>query len=361
MVAPLLRAATAAFTVSLLLGGVQSLHAQQPGAGVPAAGTPQKSKASAPKADAQAATAAPASAANSALAQRVEQLEAQLVDLQVVIGTLESLARSGGPRPAPAGGGGLLSGGDLGRLDSMDTQIRALTSQVEQLAQELHGSAGAGRRSDAGAPATQDGLSTSSGNAEAPSTADGATPDGARFGSTTVTSGSLDPINALAGADPQAQTASKQAPVASSSGIAPGAAQVATTETAAGNPKELYEMAYGYLLQQDYSAAQSGFSEFLKTYPKDRLAPDALYWLGEVHYVQRNFANAAEAFDLVTSAYGSSSKAADALLKRGMSLAQLGKKQEACAAWRDIPTKYPSAPAHVKSKADGERQRAGCT
>ncbi|MFA5948704.1 MAG: tol-pal system protein YbgF [Hyphomicrobium sp.] len=361
MVAPLLRVAIAAFAMSLLLGRVQPLHAQQPGAGVPTAGTAAKPKASAAKSDTQPATAAPASAANAALAQRVEQLEAQLVDLQVVIGTLESLARSGGPRPVPAGGGGLLSGGDQGRLDSMDTQIRALTSQVEQLAQELHGNAGAGRRSDAGAPAARDGFNTASGYAEAPSATDGATSDVARFGSTTVTSGSLDPINALAGADPRAQAAGSKQPAASSSGIPPGAAQVATTEAAAGNPKELYETAYGYLLQQDYSSAQSGFSEFLKTYPKDRLAPDALYWLGEVHYVQRNFANAAEAFDLVTSAYGSSSKAADALLKRGMSLSQLGKKQEACAAWRDIPTKYPSAPAHVKSKADSERQRAGCT
>jgi TolA-binding protein len=76
--------------------------------------------------------------------------------------------------------------------------------------------------------------------------------------------------------------------------------------------------------------------------------------------VQRNFADAAEAFDLVTASFGSSGKAPDAQLKRGMALAQLGKKKDACAAFRDIASKYPSAPAIVKSKAETERQRVGC-
>ncbi len=142
---------------------------------------------------------------------------------------------------------------------------------------------------------------------------------------------------------------------------APTSTQTAALGPAGASAKQLYESAYGYLLQQDYASAQAGFSDFLKTYPKDPLAPNALYWLGETHYVQRNYADAAEAFDLVISAYGSSNKAADAQLKRGMSLAQLGKKQDACTAFRELSTKFPSAPPLLKSKADGERQRAGCT
>jgi tol-pal system protein YbgF len=99
----------------------------------------------------------------------------------------------------------------------------------------------------------------------------------------------------------------------------------------------------------------------MKKYPKDPLAPNALYWLGETHYVQRNFADAAEAFDLVATSFGSSAKAPDAQLKRAMSLAQLGQKKEACAAFGVLGSKYPNAPAHVKTKADSERVRAGCS
>jgi TolA-binding protein len=77
--------------------------------------------------------------------------------------------------------------------------------------------------------------------------------------------------------------------------------------------------------------------------------------------VQRNYADAAEAFDLVMQGYGNSPKAADSMLKRGMALAALGKKADACGVLSQLPGRYPSAPPHLKSKADSERQRIGCT
>src|SRR5690606_37876606 len=61
------------------------------------------------------------------------------------------------------------------------------------------------------------------------------------------------------------------------------------TAANAGTAKELYETAYGYLLQQDYGAAEAAFDEFLRRYPSDRLAADAQYWLGETLFVQRRF------------------------------------------------------------------------
>lgn len=299
------------------------------------------------------------------LRERVEQLEGQLVDLQVVIGTLESLARTGGPVSAPArseGSGGGVGTGDRARLDSMETQIRALTAQVEQLASDVR--AQGQRRSDGAPPVQQNNFADTA-------------PQTSRFGSTTVTSDNADPIGALAESNnayaPQGPAPQGRAPAQAPPGppstygsealpsVGGGGAQFAAVDPAAsGNPKQLYETAYGHLLQQDYGPAQSGFREFLKTYPQDPLAPNALYWLGETHYVQRNYAEAAEAFDLVTSAYSSSGKAADAQLKRGMSLAQLGKRQDACTALRGVASKFPSAPAQLKAKADGERQRIGC-
>ncbi len=299
-----------------------------------------------------------------ALRQRVEQLEEQLVDLQVVIGTLESLARSGVRSPAPSvGSSGPMSGNDEARLDSMETQIRALTAQIEQLSADVR--AGAGRRSEAPGTASYADNGAGSGTEASTSTS--------RFGSTTVTSDQADPIGGLVAQDQMYPYGNQpqnpgQTPTGAAGGQPGGLAAPPPTQSAAlgppaggANSKQLYETAYGYLLQQDYASAQAGFSDFLKTYPKDPLAPNALYWLGETHYVQRNYADAAEAFDLVISAYGSSNKAADAQLKRGMSLAQLGKKQDACAAFRELPSKFPSAPPLLKSKADGERQRAGCT
>ena len=270
------------------------------------------------------------------LRSRVQHLEEQIVDMQVVIGTLESLARSGGgaaPPPrviAPAGGGA-----DSARIEALETQIRALTSQIEQL-QSGRGAA--------------PGFTTAS-PPPAPST----------FGSTTVNAAEGDPIGGLIAQD-RAVAPAPLPPVNErvSPAAAPPSDMAAVDPAAAGDPKQAYERAYGFLLQQEYGAAQAGFIDFLKVYPRDSLVPNALYWLGETHYVQRNYADAAEAFDLVMQGYGNSPKAADSMLKRGMALAALGKKDEACGVLRQLPGKYPSAPPHVKSKADGERQRIGC-
>ncbi len=241
----------------------------------------------------------------------------------------------------------------------METQIRALSAQVEQLSAELKAQ-GAGRRSEV-APSAVDDPTLPHGGAPPQSTTN---PSTSRFGSTTVTSGSADPIGGVlaeGASNPPASGPPVGAWTGPNGAAAPGPLAAAEPAPGPGNPKQAYENAYGFLLQQDYGAAQSGFSDFLKRYPQDPLAPNALYWLGETHYVQRNYADAAEAFDLVLTAFGTSAKAPDAQLKRAMALTQLGKRQDACAAFRQLGTKFPNAPAHVKAKADSERQRAGCS
>ncbi len=282
----------------------------------------------------------PESSGDGDLRRRVQQLEEQIVDMQVVIGTLESLARSGGaaaaPRVvAPVGGGSA----DNARIDALETQIRALSSQIEQMQSGRAGASGFSASPDTVAPST--------------------------FGSTTVNVGEGDPIGGLIAQD-RAGAPAPLPPVDGRVSRAPPSAatlppSAATDPALAGDPKQVYERAYGSLLQQEYAAAQAGFIEFLKLYPRDSLVPNALYWLGETHYVQRNYADAAEAFDLVMQGYGNSPKAADSMLKRGMALAALGKKADACGVLSQLPGRYPSAPPHLKSKADSERQRIGCT
>lgn len=325
------------------------------------------------------------------LRQRVEQLEEQLTDMQVVIGTLESLARApaqgGSSAPAPRGG---FSGGDSGdqaRIDSLETQIRALTSQLEQLSDQVR--ILGGRRTDAGgagdrfggrdtaqpAPRPDFGASGGgSGNRDTaglerrpdfggqtasrePSRPDaggglrqGATGGGAPggFGSVTVTPGpDRDPIGRMITNDPErSEQASSQQSFQQPS------------MSSGGSAKELYETAYGYLLQQDYGAAEVSFEEFLQRYPTDRLAADAQYWLGETLYVQRRYKPAAQAFLKVMQSYQGSAKVPNSLLKLAMTLEQLGQKD--CALFNELETRHPNAAADLKSRARLVRQRVGC-
>lgn len=265
-----------------------------------------------------------ASGSEAQLRKRVEQLEEQLVDLQVVIGTLESLAKAP-PAGATAPMRAATTSADQSRLDGLETQIKALTNQLEQLSAEVRGGA---RAQDQAAGS----LRPDAGTLSAPRPS---------------------PSQPAAGRDQIGGLLTDQ-------GAPAGSAQVAAAAPGADDPKTAYEAAYGHMLQQNYGAAQAGFSDFLRLFPTHALVPNALYWLGETYYVQRNYADAAEAFDIVLSSHAASNKAPDSQLKKAMSLSQLGKNSDACSVLRDLSAKYPNAPSHVKSKADSERRRVGC-
>lgn len=307
-----------------------------------------------------------------ALKQRVEQLEEQLVDMQVVVGTLESLARGGNAAPAPGMLEGMPSGAGAAnevRLDGLETQVRALAAQIEQLTQQVHALSNAPRRADTSAvpPA----------NAAAPAnpSAPGEPDTASRFGSTTVTAGSGDAIRGLLDSEPQDAPAPGAPPGAPSSPAktpaklpASGEQALAATPPAfappplsdADNPKQLYETAYGYLMQRDYGAAQATFEDFLKRYPKDSLAGNAQYWLGEAHFVRGDYKSAAGAFLKGYQDYHGNPRAADSLLKLAMSLDRLGQTDGACSSFAELAAKFPDAPENVKSRAKSERQRIGC-
>lgn len=295
-----------------------------------------------------------------ALSRRVEQLEEQIVDLQVTIGTLESLARPGGPSTGAAFTNGRAASGQ--HQGNLDAQVQALSLQVSKLSAEVR----ALQRHGGGRPiASVDQMQPMGPTAPpertaAPATSPG-TSIGPGFGATTVSpsaasqAATTDEIGNL--------IREPMAPIEPAKKTPPPRLQPAPPSNAAGSDaaKAIYELAYGNLLQQDYAAAQAGFRGFLRKFPEHKLVPNALYWLGETYYVQQNYIDAAEAFDIVTAAYGGSNKAPDSQLKRGMSLANLGKRSEACTVLSALSKRYPNAPEHVKSKADSERQRVGCS
>jgi tol-pal system protein YbgF len=303
--------------------------------------------------------------ADEALRQRVEQLEEQLVDMQVVVGTLESLATRGAPVTASPGGSPGGGGVDSFRVDGLETQVRALAAQLEQLTTQVRALAAA---PPASAPAAQPAApvpgATLPGN-PAEQSLSLEEPAG-RFGSTTVTAGKGDAIGGL--------IESEGTPAAADpNGVGAGAADPATVAAAppafmpppvepqdAANPKQLYETAYGYLMQRDYGAAQAAFEDFLSRYPNDSLAGNAQYWLGEAHFVRGDFKAAAGAFLKGYQDYAGNARAADSLLRLAMSLDRLGQRDAACSSYSELGKRFPDAPENVKASAHAEQNRIGC-
>jgi tol-pal system protein YbgF len=289
---------------------------------------------------------------DAALRQRIEQLEEQLVDMQVVVGTLESLARGAsasapaGPRQDP-GAAAAIGAADAGRLDGIETQIRALAAQLEQVQEQMRALASARPGAE---PQHAGAVPEGAPRPGRPQIGPGPTqPERTGFGSVTVSPDApKDEIDRIL-----------SAPQLPRGGPSVAAAPPPAAEPDA-NPKQLYESAYGYLLQRDYGAAEAAFEDFLRRHPRDPLAGNAQYWLGESLYVRGQYRAAAGAFLKGYQTYTGSAKAPEALLKLAMSLQRLGQKDAACSSYSELASKFPAAPAHVKNTAQAERQRAGC-
>jgi tol-pal system protein YbgF len=135
--------------------------------------------------------------------------------------------------------------------------------------------------------------------------------------------------------------------------------QLATLPPSA-NPKDEYDLAYGYVLHKDYALAEKAFADFLRKNPNDKQAADAHYWLGESLFQRQRYQDAADSYLVVVRNYENADKAPDSLLRLGQSLAALGQKEMACASLGEVSRKYPRASAGVKRGVTAEQKRAHC-
>ena len=304
----------------------------------------------------------PARADGSAqLRQRIDQLEEQINEMHVAVGTLDSLAKAGAGRasntPTAAGP---MSGDASARLDGLENRLRAMTGQIEQMAQQIRtlearGGRASPDRTDALPSAASASRAAEARPVEPPTaTTDRGTDRGQERG---------DAIGGLIrgpGNDRTADVGSSTLPPIGGSASAEKPRQQPASLTTSGNPKESYERAYGSLLRQDYAAAEIGFAEFLAQFPSHDLSGNAQYWLGKSFYVRGQYKPAANAFLKGYQSFPKSQKGPDSLLKLGMSLDKLGQRDAACSSIGELSTRFPSAPAHIISRAQSERARLGC-
>ena len=122
----------------------------------------------------------------------------------------------------------------------------------------------------------------------------------------------------------------------------------------------LYKKGLEALKIGDTGAAEQDFLLILENYPEDKLAGNAQYWLGETYYKDGNYTKAAVAFGKGYEKYKDGNKGADSLYKLGLSMSQLSKKNEACAAFKALPTEFPKAETDLKNRAKSQVSKLGC-
>ncbi len=126
------------------------------------------------------------------------------------------------------------------------------------------------------------------------------------------------------------------------------------------NPEKQYEFATSFLKVGDYNTAERAFLEFVKLNPKHDLAGSAQYWYAETFRIRQLYTDAAEAYLEGYQKYPKSSKAPINLLKLGVSLVQIGEKDQGCLMISGVKEQYPKANQSVLQKAKYEEKKFGC-
>ena len=126
------------------------------------------------------------------------------------------------------------------------------------------------------------------------------------------------------------------------------------------NPKDQYNFATSLLKQGDYTTAERALREFVIDNPEHSLAGNAQYWYAETFRIRQLYTDAASAYLEGYQKYPKSEKAAINLLKLGVSLVQIGEKDQGCLMIKGVKKEYPKAKQSVLQKAKYEEKKFDC-
>ena len=125
-------------------------------------------------------------------------------------------------------------------------------------------------------------------------------------------------------------------------------------------PDKQYEFATSFLKVGDYSTAERAFREFVDTNPEHDLAGNAQYWYAETFRIRQLYTDAASAYLEGYQKYPKGEKAPINLLKLGVSMVQIGEKDQGCKMINGVEKQYPKANQSVIQKAKYESQKFEC-
>ena len=125
---------------------------------------------------------------------------------------------------------------------------------------------------------------------------------------------------------------------------------IAVKKTAYTEPILLYKEGRASLIEEKYDKAIEIFTEFLKKYPHNDLADNALYWTGECYYAVTDFEKAIKAFKEVVEKYPRGMKVPDALLKTAYSYLSLKDTDRAHQYLKLVVEKHPFSEASEKAQ-----------
>ena len=126
------------------------------------------------------------------------------------------------------------------------------------------------------------------------------------------------------------------------------------------SPEKQYEFATSFLKVGDYSTAERAFREFVLDNSEHELAGSAQYWYAETFRIRQLYTDAASAYLEGYQKYPKGNKAPINLLKLGVSMVQIGEKDQGCKMINGVELQYPKANQSVIQKAKYESKKFEC-
>ena len=126
------------------------------------------------------------------------------------------------------------------------------------------------------------------------------------------------------------------------------------------SPEKQYEFAMSFMQVGDYNTSERAFREFININSEHELAGSAQYWYAETFRIRQLYTDAASAYLEGYQKYPKGEKAPINLLKLGVSLVQMGEKDQGCLMITGVKKQYPKANQSVLQKAQYEEKKFDC-
>jgi len=104
---------------------------------------------------------------------------------------------------------------------------------------------------------------------------------------------------------------------------------------------DLYKDAYESFQKGNFEAARKKFEAFIKQYPNTELSDNAQFWIGETHYLKKDYEKAILEYEKAISKYPEGDKVPAALFKQALAFLELGDKTNGRNLLKRVLERYP--------------------
>jgi tol-pal system protein YbgF len=125
------------------------------------------------------------------------------------------------------------------------------------------------------------------------------------------------------------------------------------------SPQRMFESSWSDYTAGQWATCVQGFDMYLRTFPRNEMAADAQFYIGECQFQDGKFAEAVDAYNRTVTTYPRSGKVPDAMYKRGLALERLGQSDRARESYEQVMKNYPDSDAARLAKQNLDRMKSG--